>query len=418
MTYRLALILPAPYSGGVVRSLINICRMLTMGARACGDELYLTLGLPKDQEWLPDNERVVAELGIQTRLFERRTMACASLAGAYERHGVDVSPDLAQEILVFDDGITNFEDADFWYLISDTVPAVLPAHRRYACMIYDYAWRYVPEIFSEGQWQDFRFRAATTQNADFVVTTTPQARRDAINFAGAAPDRVLVFPSEFDPVDCAGFDPNPAEVEAFAPQSFVLWPTIISGHENHLAVLAGLDAFLGETNLRVVVIGKGTSSFDPLNDKPSIQHSYVESVRKLVASFPLLRERVVFLDFVSDEALMALMRKALCVLHTSRGDNGSYTVVEAAWQGTPSLSNRYPAMEDVGAYFGLPLEFFDYYRPGSLAEGLRRVLAERSSLRARLPLRSQLREFGFDNLAVRYWQLFSAQMGKALGAAR
>jgi glycosyltransferase involved in cell wall biosynthesis len=112
------------------------------------------------------------------------------------------------------------------------------------------------------------------------------------------------------------------------------------------------------------------------------------------------------------------MRKALCVLHTSRGDNGSYTVVEAAWQGTPSLSNRYPAMEDVGAYFGLPLEFFDYYRPGSLADSLRRVLAERSSLCARLPSRSQLVAFSFENLAMRYWQLFSAQMRKALGAVR
>lgn len=414
MTYRLAVILPAPYTGGVVRSLLNICRMLVMGARACGDELRLTLGLPKEQNWSLHHERIVAGLGIQTRFFELQIIARASLDGAYLSFGIDTTADLPVKAVVFNDGIANFEDSDFWYLISDAVPAPLPAHRKYACMIYDYANRYVPEIFHEEQWKGFHFRAKATQEAAFVVTTTAQTRRDAITFAGADPARAHVFPLEFDPVDSTNFDINPKELEMFTAESFVLWPTIISGHENHLLVLAGLEEFLATNDLQVVVIGKGTSSFDPQNDHPLIQHPYVESVRELIASSRQLRERIVFMDFVSDEVMLALMRKALCVLHTSRGDNGSYTVVDAAWQGTPSLSNHYPAMENVGEYFGIPLEFFDFYRPGSLADGLRRVQRNRSLLCSNLPPRSRLKEYSFEKLAVRYWQLFSAQMRQVL----
>lgn len=414
MTYNLAVILPSPYSGGVIRSLVNICRMLVIGARECGDDLRLVVGLPKAQAWSAQNAEIFAELGIQTRTFEQKVMARESLTASYACLGVDVLDITPSETIYFDDGIANFEDVDFWYLISDAVQGALPAHRKYACMIYDYANRYVPEIFSEEQWKSFHWRSSITERAKFVVTTTQQARRDVINFAGAAPNRVNVFPLEFDPIDTSGLDCDLALMPELDGGRFVLWPTIISGHENHAAVVQGLEAFLSESDVKVVIIGKGTSSFDPDNKKPLVQHPYVESVRNLIAASRLLKERLVFMDFVSDEVLLVLMRKAFCVLHSSRGDNGTYTVVEAAWQGTPSLSNRYPAMEDVGDYFSLPLSFFDFYRPGSLAEGLRRVTREHTELCARLPTQEQLRHFSYESIASRYWQLFSAGMCAAM----
>lgn len=415
MTYKLAVILPSPYTGGVVRSLTNICRMLVLGARRCGDDLQLIVGLPKTQSWSLQNAAIFDELGIQTRFFEQKPISRESLMGSYGCHGIDTSVELPAEAICFADGIANFEDADFWYLISDAVQGPIPAHRKYACMVYDYANRYVPEIFGEEKWRDFHFRADATSDADFVVTTTRQARRDVINFAGADPDNVHVFPIEFDPIEVLGSDPEPIEASRFEAESFILWPTIISGHENHLPVLRELQSFLANNELQIIVVGKGTASFNPENDQPLVQHPYVEEVRRFVASSKILSGRMVFLDFVSDELLLVLMRRAICVLHTSRGDNGTYTVVEGAWQGTPALSNRYPAMEDVGEYFGLPLEFFDYYLPGSLADGLQRLLQNRGDICQRLPTRGDLARFSYDALAERYWQLFSTHMLKALG---
>lgn len=415
MTYKLAVILPSPYTGGVVRSLTNICRMLVLGARRCGDDLQLIVGLPKTQSWSLQNAEIFDELGIQTRFFEQKPISRESLMGSYACHGIDTSVELPAEAICFEDGIANFEDADFWYLISDAVQGSIPAHRKYACMVYDYANRYVPEIFEEKKWLDFRFRAEATAAANFVVTTTRQTRRDVINFAGADPGNVNVFPIEFDPIEVSGGDTEPLEASRFERNSFILWPTIVSNHENHLPVLRDLHNFLANNQLQVVVVGKGTTSFDPEIDKPLVQHPYVEEIRRLVASSRILSARIVFLDFVSDELLLTLMRRALCVLHTSRGDNGTYTVVESAWQGTPALSNRYPAMEDLGEYFGLPLEFFDYYRPGSLADGLQRLQKNRGDICQRLPSREDLARFGYDALAERYWQLFSTNMLKALG---
>lgn len=414
MIYKLAVILPSPYTGGVVRSLTNICRMLVLGARRCGDDLQLIVGLPKTQSWSLQNAGIFDELGIQTRFFEQKPISRESLMGSYACYGIEPPVELPAEAICFADGIANFEDADFWYLISDAVQGPIPAHRKYACMVYDYANRYVPEIFEEEKWRDFHFRAEATARADFVVTTTRQTRRDVINFAGADPEKVNVFPIEFDPIDIIGRNEEPVEANRFETNSFILWPTIVSNHENHLPILKELDNFLANNQLQVIVVGKGTSSFSPEVDQPSVQHLYVDEVRRLVGSSKTLSARMVFLDFVSDELLLTLMQRALCLLHTSRGDNGTYTVVEGAWQGTPALSNRYPAMEDVGEYFGLPLEFFDYYRPGSLTQGMQRLQQNRDDLCRRLPTRDDLAHFGYDALAERYWQLFSTNMLKAL----
>lgn len=414
MVYNLAVILPSPYSGGVIRSFINICRMLVLGARESGDVLRLVAGLPKTQVLTARNTDILSELGVTIRFFEKKRMKRESLVGSYACLDVHISDVIPAEIIYFDDGVANFEDVDFWYLISDSIEGALPAYRKYACMVYDYANRYSPDIFSEDQWKSFHWRTAVTERAQFVVTTTEQARRDVINYAGADPDKVHIFPLEYDPIESINFDCDLFLGSKLEGIDFLLWPTIISGHENHVPVLEGLEAFLAESNMKVVIIGKGTKSFDPSNGSPLVEHPYVESVRDLINSSRLLKERLVFMDFVSDEMLFALMRKAFCILHSSCGDNGTYTVVEAACQGTPSISNRYPAMENVGSYFDLPLVFFDFYRPGSLVESLRIVVQEHATLCARLPTKEQLSCFSYESLAMKYWLLFSAKMRTAL----
>lgn len=414
MTFKLAVILPSPYTGGVVRSLINICRMLVLGAQRAGAPLEITVGLPKTQPWSASNAEALATLGVQTRFFKLGRIRRESLVGAYACLGMETVADSPSEFVLFEDGIANFEDMDFWYLISDALDGPLPPHRRYACMVYDYANRYVPEIFDESQWRGFHHRAGVTVNADFVVTTTHQTRTDVINFSGADPDRVHVLPLEFDPIeDCDKCDVV-GEDEAFENGSFILWPTIISGHENHLPVLRELEGFLATNDMRVVVIGNRTKSFDPTNATPAIKHPYVDSVRDLIGSSSVLKKRLVFLDFVSDGLLLALMRKAMCVLHTSRGDNGTYAVVEAAWQGTPAISNRYQAMQDVGEYFELPLEFFDFYRRGSLSTGLSRIRNSRTEICLRLPSRDTLRKYSYEQIADRYWNSFLEKVRSVL----
>lgn len=408
-TYKIAMILPSPFSGGVVRSLVNICRMLSIGARKCDDEVELIVGIPEEQELSLENKKIFSEMGIELRFFKQNVINSASLMGAYRAYCVDSTANSPAEFVYFDDGVINFEDADFWYIISDGVRGALPLHKKYACMVYDYANRYAPEIFNEAQWQAAHFRTELAAKANFVVTTTDQTRRDVINFAGVLPGKVHVFPLEFDPITLASNEQN-----EFDYDEYILWPTIISSHENHPFIIEGFKEFLEANDMKIIIIGKGTSSFDPKNKSPSVRHPYVENIRKLIGSSKLLKDRLIFLDYVSDGDLITLMKNAFCVLHTSRGDNGSYTIVEAAWMGTIALSNRYPAIEEVGRYFQLPLEYFDYYRPGSLTHSLRRLQHNRAELIQHLPSREVLKKYSYENLAKEYWEMFLLYMMSSL----
>jgi len=409
MNYRLAVILPSPFSGGVIRSLINICRMLVLGAQRSGDKLKLVVGLPRMQGWSIRNAEIFSSLGIETRFFDQKAIQSDKLKGSYACLGVSLEDGIPDTTIFFDDGIANFEDVDFWYLISDSVLGPLPAHRKYACMVYDYANRYVPEIFDESQWKKFYLRAGVATSADFIVTTTRQTRLDAINFAGVNPEKAHVFPIEFDAID-DGFELDTKLVNQFDSRSFILWPTILSGHENHESALLDLEIFLKNNDLQVLIIGRGTNSFNPKNHEPMVDHPYIRRIRGLIDSSEILEERLIFLDYVSDKLLLTLMRLAFCILHTSHGDNGTYTVVEAAWQGTPAISNRYPAMEEVGEYFKLPLEFFDHYTSGSLVNSLWHLQHNYEDIYSRLPSRDALSRFSYDHLAEKYWRLFSANM--------
>lgn len=410
----IAVLLPAPFEGGIIRSASNIVRMLVLGARACGDDLQVSFGYPRMDATRNWSFPQLEELGVSVRPFRMEEVPAGVLAPYFSTFVKPLNAEPTDTYGVFNDGVSNFEEADMWLIISDQLPYILPPHKPYAVVVYDFVQRYVPEIYWPERWKSFEKQSAVVRNAAFVVTTTRQTKTDVVTYIGYPPARVEVFPIEFDPLakgGAAGADSAPVP----SIRKRIVWPTIISQHEGHEGVLSGLEIFLsGNPEYEVVVLGFGVQSLDPR--QPSrIDHPTVTRIRNRIAKSQLLGSRLSFPGYVDDDTYQSLIREAAMLLHTSRFDNGSYTVVEAAWLRTPALSARYAAMEEIGAQFGLPLEFFDANDPADLARKIGEVVRDRAAICGRMPARESLMSHSYAGLAVEYWTKFRSLAATAVG---
>ena len=96
----------------------------------------------------------------------------------------------------------------------------------------------------------------------------------------------------------------------------------------------------------------------------------------------------------SDEELAALLRGARCLVYPSLWEGFGIPVLEAMLCGTPVVTSRGSAMEEVAAGAA---ELVDPLDPDSIAEGIRRALGRRDELRAAGLERAQA--FGWDRTA-------------------
>ena len=308
--------------------------------------------------------------------------------------------------LIFNDGISNFEESDLWFILSDHVYNPLPPHRPYGIMVYDYVQKYHPDILNKDGWQIFQKRAQVTCDARFVITTTEQTRRDVINFAGADPRLVHRFPIEFDPPLHLINGDSQIDHHLLKPGSYVIWPTMLSSHENHLQILEELDLFLSQSAIKILIAGFGTESMNPKNNHSIIHHPYIVKIREKIARSTNLQNNLIIRGFIPDTEYASLLKNAACLLHTSSGDNGAYAPIEAAWLGVHSICNDYPAMQEFSAQFNVPCVWFNPNSRHSLCKALTEALKQKSTYRTLLPSQDALRAYSFDQLAAEYWQRF------------
>ena len=406
----IAVILPAGYRGGTLRGALNATRMLALGAAACGDHVTLSFGHLDDPSLYLDSDfEELRELGVRIRPFRPQVVSAASLASLYGEWVEVPERRRAPEYLVFNDGVSNFEDADFWLIISDRLNVALPAHRRYAIVVYDYIQRYVPAIFGQTAdrtaiWMQFEAYAEAARRADFVVCTTQQTRSDCIGYVGADPERVRLFPMEFDPLSD---DAAPPDADA---RPYLLWTTNSTHHKNHLNVLEGMERlFRRRPDLphELKMSGVLTHLFDESSKgEPHFDDPYIKRVRAKIEECEAVKRRLRILGNIPDGSYVDQLARADVLVHGALYDNGTFSVVEAAWFGVPSVSSDYPAMREIESRFGVPLEYFEATDTDTRAAALARMLEAPDVARARLPGRERLRRHSFEATAPGYWSAF------------
>jgi len=411
---KLALILPELYRGGTLRGAKNIAKMLMLGSITAGVRLELSFGHLYDTSLYHDSDfEDLKELGIKVRPFKREVISSAHIDIVFDYLKKTSQGKKADTYWSFNDGVANFEDCDFWIIVSDRLQHPIPPHRPFAVIVYDYIQRYVPEIFgltpkTDGNWMQYDAYAKATRGAQFVICTTNQTRLDCINYAGVNHERVYKFPMEFDSLNIQS---KPIVKNSEVPP-YLLWTTNSTQHKNHINIILGLEHYFKnypESEIVVYMTGIYTNLFTSKED--SDKHyfdEYPRKVRETIASCPQVKKRLKIWGNLSDEIYLDKLINAYGILHGALYDNGTYSIVEGAWFGVPSISSDYPAIRESCENFSLKPVLFNPRNPKDLAKSLQVFVSNHSQIIDSLPTQERLIERTYSKMAGKYWDSFIA----------
>jgi glycosyltransferase involved in cell wall biosynthesis len=172
-------------------------------------------------------------------------------------------------------------------------------------------------------------------------------------------------------------------------EPYFLWSTNGAAHKNHANALEALRLYYNALG--------GTLDCWLTNLPPEAQQAVAPEHRR--------PERLQWMGRLSDSAYQEAMAGAEFLWHPARVDNGSFSVVEAAHAGVPSLSSDYPAMREMDHQFQLRLKWMDPDSPQDMARRLKEMEMRASEARAELPSAESLATQKVDRLAGAYWKV-------------
>ena len=385
---RVAVILPKAYRGGTLRATKDLAKMLKWGSRQRGVELDVVLACRKDVYDFDSEFSEIREFGIQVRPLEWKTVTDeARTIGELSSTGL-VADARHDQFALPCDGSNDFLDCDFWLFVSDRFDVPLLPIRPYGAVIFDYIQRYVPEVFTDSQ---FVLQAEGmipfVREASFLIVTTPATRGDLNAYAGVPERKIFQIPLFFELIkECEG--------PRLWKEEYIVWVSNPTPHKNHARVLRGLEKYYDELGgkLKTILVGPEVDFFSASNDRPGIKEMpTVARVRSLISNSPSLLKNLRITGELPPAAYASAIKHARFLLHGNLYDNGTFSVIDAASLGVPSLSSRYPAMEYLNELCRLNLMFFDPYSVDDLAQALK--LMESRERPVDLPDRGFLEQF-------------------------
>lgn len=381
---KIAVMLPIAYRGGSLRAAKNIAKSIAFQAREQEHDIQVVFSYVKEGNYnLRAEFDDLLKIDCVLRETTWKVYAREELQAAAALMDIDTARLEYPFYCLPSDGANDFYDCDLWIIISDRLPAPLFPLRKYACVIYDYIQRYVPEIFGDYFWDNqISNLMYSVRMASKVFVTTPSTQKDIISFAGVSSSRVHLLEMDFEPVNSYG-SLSPA---IQLPDKYFIWTTNPAFHKNHIHSIDALELYFQELggDLSVVVTGSGSNYFDIRNDfdenDPTLKVPQVGYVRKKISSNQILRDRIQVMGNLSDNLYVYVLKKAKFLWHSVIYDNGTFSAIEAAYLGIPTLSARYPAMEYIDQKFNLNLQFFDPRNPEEMAEALLNMEMEANSI--------------------------------------
>lgn len=393
---RVAVLDPVGFRGGQARALQLVAEALYQGSRAAGTPAEVVIGyLDTARHQAHDFKELRPE--IKMRPFVWRLMSSGEARRALVYAGVSLPEKLESTYQVPDDGINQFYDCDLWVFISDRLEKPLLPLRPYALVVYDYIQRYQPGILPQEANLAF---LRTARMANGVLVTTQFTRADAIQYAGVAPQRVHKVPMlapDFSRVE------NTRDITPDVEPYFI-WTSNSAIHKTHANAVKALRIYYEELGgtLRCLLTGFNTQAI--LNG----DYPHLEPVRDMLAQSQALQSKLAALGDLPDSRYRSLLAHAQFLWHPAQIDNGTFSVVEAAYLGVPSLSSDYPAMREMDEHYSLGLSWCDPDDPYQMAAQLKRMERESDQMKSRLPDAADLEAKGVASVAVDYWRAVQA----------
>jgi glycosyltransferase involved in cell wall biosynthesis len=391
---RIAVIIPVEYRGGSLRGAKLLAQALKCGAEQGGVSVDVVMMHLDDSQIYPQSEFDDLPSAIRTRRFKWRTLKVDEARRAMRYAGHAYWEPSAAEYLVVDDGIKQLEDCDLWVVVSDRISAPLLPLRPVVHMVFDYLQRYVP-ILPHGADQPFINAARAAAQ---VWTTTEFTRQDALQYAGIEPKRVVKLPM-LAPLFEAKHHTNRSKKPAY-----FIWTTNASLHKNHTNALRALQIYYDDLNGSLDCHITGVDSQKLLKAPPE----FLKRTMTWVQANESLKKRLHWLGELDDFDFQCLLQEGYFLWHPASIDNGTFSVVEAATLGLPSLSSNYPPMCEIDKQFSLNLAWMDASDPLDMARALKEMEEKYLERRGMLPTVDQLATQSIEQLAQAYWTAASS----------
>ena len=90
-----------------------------------------------------------------------------------------------------------------------------------------------------------------------------------------------------------------------------------------------------------------------------------------------------------------MLCKSTFVLLPQYGDNGNFTVVDAASCGIPSICSKYPAQQYMNDYLGIKALYFNPFSKNELVEALFKMESEYLKISICNPTKNDLEKFDY-----------------------
>lgn len=373
---KIAVLLTAPYTGGVLDYTIRLIKCIQRGIQEQNDNAELVFGyLDNDTFHKKDYFYEIREAGVSIRSFDWKEVSEDYLNTVMRYKGWTKKYPHG-EYCIPDDGGYFFEDCDYLILSVASLPKQFFTIRPYAIVAHDYIQRYLPELY--GDYYEKEVMNAE-RGADAVIVTTLPTLDDGIQYAGLPREKLRLTPLLFDAIDESRYEMAKKKKEYF------LWSTNISRHKNHLNALNALsEYYVRGGKFRCYMTGVDTEKLDPENEC-DINNSYVLEVREVIKQDPNLQKNIVFCGNMDKAKYYSILKGAKFMMHPGYADNGNGTVIDAAFMRVPAISSDYPAMRYIENKMDLNIKFFDPFNSRQLAELLLQMETEHELQREKLP---------------------------------
>lgn len=255
-------------------------------------------------------------------------------------------------------------------------------------MVFDYLQRHYRVTDLEEQ------ILVNNRSADHILVTTEFARQDALQYAGVKTSRVTKVPM-------LAPERGNAVRNRDGEKSHFLWTTNVGAHKNHVRALEALQLYyeIYDGRLECHVTGVGTDGIV----KSQLPH--LQGLARTIAGSRVLRQKVKFVGELSEASYRQKLSSAAFLWHPAELDNGTFSVIEAAHFGVPSLSSDYPAMREIEEQFKLGLNFMDQRSADNMAAQLHSMEVNLVDKDRAVVAAESLATQSIDRLASAYWKV-------------
>ncbi|MEO8159168.1 MAG: glycosyltransferase family 1 protein [Betaproteobacteria bacterium] len=258
-----------------------------------------------------------------------------------------------------------------WFPMRPGVPMVVTLHDAIAEHFPDLIF---PNRKGRVLWS-MKMRLARWQARRFLTVSTA-AKNEIVEHLGVTADLIDVISEAADPrfrpvTDAAVRAAARARAKLPAEGRFIIYASGLAPHKNISGLVDGLSGAMargGMDDVHLALVG------DPEGDG---FHSNHRQLLAQVESAPLLRGRVHFTGYVTDEDLVVLYSDALAAAIPSFSEGFGLPAVEAMACGTPVLASTAGAVPEVVGDAGL---YFDPHDPVQIADAIHRIATEIDTL--------------------------------------